>query len=312
MPKETPDIPKETESSNTAEAYAFVPKFDQQVIHDEAGIKITVTFDDESGRAKYYGSHGLLKYTVENNTTKTIRLVFNDLLTAENVVLPLIAHPEIEPQSETSARIGFTPNLSFSGFIGNYTLYQDYGLGKVLGDFRLRCTVLDKETDEIISSFITKEIKTEKTGLLPDFSQIHSKPVILEQSGLKVYHVDEFIVPKAPKEDWSSDNHVIVLFYENNSDKNLSHSYHDVLINGVESSDYIISNMQKNDKGFLYFVQAQKDLDKKDISSIEKVSFVMRFLENTEDGTKKDFIRSEPIELNFSKAWRTLEIDFGE
>lgn len=307
----TKEEPEETESTNTENAYFFVPKFEEQVIYDEDGIKITVSFDDQSARAKYYNSHGLLNYTVENNTSKAIKLFFHDLLTADNLSLPLIAHPEVEPQDKTSARIGFMPSLSSAGFLGDYTLYQDYGLGKVLGDFRLRCTLRDKESDEELRKFITKEVKTEQTGLLPDYSLIHSKPVILDQDGVKFYHVDEFIVPKAPNEDWSSDNYVVILFYENDSDKSLSHSYHDVSINGVNASEYTISNIDKNDKGFLYFSMSKKDLDEKGISSVETLSFVMRLLENSEGGTKSDFISSEPIELNFSQPWKTLEIDYG-
>ena len=135
--------------------------------------------------------------------------------------------------------------------------------------------------------------------------------MILDQDGIKFYHVDEFIVPKNPNEDWTDDNYKVILFHENNGDKALNHSFHDIFINGEKISEMTISSIGKNDKGFLSFTMRKKDLDEKGISSVEKLSFVIRLLENTESGTKSDCISSKPIELNFSQPWRSLEIDFG-
>lgn len=73
-----------TDSENPV-ANPFIPKFNEQTIYDDNGIRLTVMYDEDSGNPEHDLQH-LLRCKVENKTDRAINVSFENLVTKDRCI----------------------------------------------------------------------------------------------------------------------------------------------------------------------------------------------------------------------------------
>lgn len=296
-------------------ANPFIPKFNEQLVYDDNGIRLTVMFDEDSGNPRNHMKR-LLQCKVENKTDKAILVNFETLVTKDGMYLPLLSDLSkgaIEPRSESVEWVYFLTNIDILRRLGDDNLYQDYGLGKKFGDFSMKGLVMEDKTFDHLFRFNTDCIRTEESELLPNYAEIHKKPLLINQNGVKVYWLDQWFLPKDPERSWSEDFYYIIGFYENDTGDLYYLSYDKVMVNGQKYDDSRIGRerLEKNAKGFFLFAFSSEAIKQQGLTTFESLSFKMEAMKvpDTKDGKYEEYFKTDIVEMNFPQPWRVLKIE---
>lgn len=308
--KKTEAEPDQENHSETPIANPLIPRFQEQVIFDQDGLKLTAIFNENSGYPDA-DFHNLLHCKVENNTKKNILVSSQFLETKDHFFMPLINQSlEIPAGTKDMVFVHFNPSIHTFDKIGHDYLYLDYGLGETLGNFRLHILIMEAESYDHLMNITTEYIKTENPEALPDYSLLHEKPLLIDQKGIKVYWVDQFFLPVEEYSYFEQEAYFVVNYYENETDDTYVLNYDANMMNGqeAEADRYVSTELHSQGRGFFFIYLAKEDLTKKGFDEPISIDFTANALKlgRDENSKNEDYFQTDLIHLDFSQPWKNI------
>ena len=238
---------EETTAATETEAETTI---EEAVVYDANNIKIT---------AKEYTKEGILggegiKFLIENNTDKNIRVGVTALIVNNYMVSDLFA-PTVAAGMKTNEILEFSST----------SLKKD-GITAV-GQVEIYFHIYDDDTWEDIDNPDVVVIKTSNYDKMQDNADT-SGNVLYEENGVK-------IVGKFVDEDsfWGT---AIVMYIENTSDKNVSIHVDHLSINGFTVDAIFAATVYAGRKSFNDITIFSSDLEKNGITSVDEVALSFR------------------------------------
>jgi hypothetical protein len=298
--KEQPS--EQAQQDGTPTYYEFVPKFEDQVIYDKDGITMTVMVEDNAEYLMSTYADPLLRLKVNNQTDRKITVSALNILLEDGFTMPLFnqVYP-IEPKEEDEYKIFFMADLCSRPRCGSYTLFQDLGMGKKLGDFGIQVRILDTETYDHVDEFESAIIKTENSGTFPDYTNVHAKSLLIDQDGIKLYHLDNLYLPMDQEYYETDDVYLVIMLLENETDQNISLNYSDESWNGEQVlSIYLDSrDVDAHGKQLIYFYVGKDKFVEAGLDPPTNLTFITEIR-----GDNFDLIsQTEKISIDFPQPW---------
>ena len=238
---------EETTAATETEAETTI---EEAVVYDANNIKIT---------AKEYTKEGILggegiKFLIENNTDKNIRVGVTALIVNNYMVSDLFA-PTVAAGMKTNEILEFSS-----------TSLKKAGITAV-GQVEIYFHIYDDDTWEDIDNPDVVVIKTSNYDKMQDNADT-SGNVLYEENGVK-------IVGKFVDEDsfWGT---AIVMYIENTSDKNVSIHVDHLSINGFTVDAIFAATVYAGRKSFNDITIFSSDLEKNGITSVDEVALSFR------------------------------------
>lgn len=236
----------------TTKAKPVTPTIDEAVVYDEGGIKIT---------AKEYVTDSIwgdgIKFLIENDTTKNIMVGCNALIVNNYMISDLFA-TEVAAGKKTNE----TMTLSSSQL-------KAAGID-VIGQIEVYFHIYDNDTYDDIANTDCILIKTSLYDQM-DTKADDSGQLLYEKDGIKIIgkYVDD-------SDFWGA---AILLYIENNSDKNVIIQVDNVSINGFTFDAAIFSStVYAGKKSYDDITLLSSELEENDIKSVDEVSLKFKII----------------------------------
>lgn len=246
----------------TTKAKAAKPTIDEAVVYNEGGIKIT---------AKEYVTDSIwgdgIKFLIENDTTKNIMVGCNALIVNNYMISDLFA-TEVAAGKKTNE----TMTLSSSQL-------KAAGID-VIGQIEVYFHIYDTDTYDNIADTDCVLIKTSLYDQM-DTKADDSGEVLYDKDGIKI--IGKYV---NDSDFWGA---AILLYIENNSDKNVVIQADNVSINGFTFDSAIFSStVYAGKKSYDDITLFSSELEENGIKSVDEVSLKFKIINpNTYDTISK-------------------------
>lgn len=234
----------ENTSTDTDNAKKSAPTIEEQVLFERNGITIT---------AKKYVVDSIwgdgIKLLIENNSDKTITVSCNALIVNNYMISDLFV-AEVSPGKKSNE----TLTLSSSGL-------KTAGI-ETVGLVEVYFHIYDSESYDTIVNTDCITIKTSA------FADIKNEPEI---SGTELYHADGIRIIGKTVDENSILGTSILLYCENNTEKDIHISVEEVSVNGFMIDSYFYATVYSGKMAWDDITIFSSDLEENDISVIEEV-----------------------------------------
>ena len=241
-----------SEESTTAEPEKHgLPTIEQGVVYNDNGVVITAVEYTED-----WGMEGI-KFLIENNSDKSITVGTNAVIVNGYMISDLFV-AEVAAGMKTNETLDLlTSQLNAAGIT-------------TVGQVEIYFHLYDSETWKKIADSDCVLIKTSEYDNM-DTEADTSGNVLYEEGGIKIIgkYVDE-------NSFWGKS---IVLYIENNTDKNMIIQAEDVSINGFTVTSLFSCTVYANRKAYDDITLLSSDLEKNGITSVDEVSLKFEIMD---------------------------------
>lgn len=245
----------EEATTTTTEAAPAMPTIEEAVVYNDKGIVITAK---EYTRDDFWGSDGI-KFLVENNTEQNITVGTTAVIVNGYMITDLFV-AEVAAGKKTNETMNLsTSQLNAAGIT-------------VVGEVEIYFHIYDSDSWDKIVDPDCISIKT---------SEYDSMDTEADASGNVLYDADGIkIVGKYVNEDsfWGKS---IVLYIENNTERNVVIHAEDFSVNGFTMTCYFSSTVYAGKKAIDEITLMSSELEENDIKSVDEVSLKFKIM--TED-----------------------------
>ena len=267
------NITDKTKNEITADASAEGPaaSIDEQVLVEEDGVKITAVEYVQGG---LFGDG--IKVLIENNTSKNLTVGCDALIVNDYMITDLFVK-EVAAGKQAYETIDlYTSELRKAG-IDN--------VGKIEAYFR----VYDSETWEDLFKTQCITIKTSNYDSVDTTTNIEGQELV-NQDGIRIVgqYVDEDSL-------WGA---AVLLYIENNSDKNVSISADNMSVTGLMVTPYFSSTVYAGKKAFDDITLMSSQLKESGITSIDDIELTFKAYN---PDTYDDIFETGPIKFSTKK-----------
>jgi len=225
----------------------------EQVLLDYNGFKVTAKSFSEDG---FWGPE--LKILVENNTTKNISLMGDELIINNYMINDLLAC-SVAPGKKVNETIDIrNSDLEKAGI-------------ESIGQIELYLRLYDKDTYQTIYEHDCVTIKT---------SAYNKMQVAKQDSGTVLYNKDGIRIVIKSTSNITVLNNYVDLFIENNTDKNIIVQTKDLSVNGFMTTSYFSSTVYAGKMAMDEIMLSSTSLEENNITNINKIEFVFHFVSN--------------------------------
>ena len=250
----------------TTKAKPATPTIEEAVVYDEGGIKIT---------AKEYTTDSMwgdgIKFLIENDTDKNIMVGCNALIVNNYMISDLFA-TEVAAGKKTNE----TMTLSSSQL-------KAAGID-VIGQIEVYFHIYDHDTYDTIKNTDCILIKTSLYDQM-DTKADDSGEVLYDEGGIKI--IGKYV---NDSDFWGA---AILLYVENNSDRNVVIHAENVSINGFTFDSAIFSStVYAGKKAYDDITLFSTELEENGIKTVEEVSLKFRI---SDPETYKEIAKSDEI-----------------
>lgn len=288
-----------TETKTEPNFYDFAPKFEKQEIYNKDGVTVWIEPEDNAQAHKGFGADPVLRFITKNDSSKKVWVSCLELVTEDGFKIPVFDRVlYTEPGNEDTNQLFFMGNYCSRPIYGDYIIYQELGFGGRLGDFKLKCVVIEAGTNEHLDKFETAMIKTENSGTKTNIDGIASKPLIIDRDGIKLYYIDTVYLPMDQEVDKTDDIYLVRMFAVNDTDNKVSFYYRNELWNGTEQRGITLfpdEGLLAHGKMFVTFYLGKDDFTEAGIEKPENLKFdiIVR------DGDFNDLFTQEGVLIEF-------------
>lgn len=235
------------------------------VLLDQDGVKITATglVEDE-----YWGVG--ISLLIENSTDKNIDVMCNSVI-VNNFTITDIFFSTVTASNKANETLYLSSDeLAAIGI-------------NTIGEIQIYFNVYDSDSSDTILDSDCITIKTSQFANM-DTTSMDGGYILVDQDGIKIIgkYVDE-------NSFWGTS---ILLYIENNSDKNVSINCDDLSINGFMIDPYFGCTVYAGAKAMPSISILQSDLDANGITSIDKIQLSFTVLD---DATFDTLFVSDPV-----------------
>lgn len=255
----------------TGEPAAAGASIDEQVLVDQEGVKVTAV---EYIQGSLFGDG--VKLLIENNTSKNLTVGCDALIVNDYMISDLFSCSIAAGKQAYETLDLYTSELNKAG-INN--------VGQIEAYFR----VYDSDTWEDLFKTQCITIKTSNYDSMDTSSDINGVELI-NQDGVKIVgqYVDE-------NSFWGA---AVLLYIENNSDKNVTIDVDDMSVNGFMVTPYFTSTVYSGKKAFDDITLMSTDLEKSGITSVDDIELSFKLV-NPE--TYETIYESGPVQFSTKK-----------
>ena len=244
--KQDSDKTEVSEESTTAETKKGIPTIEQKVVYDDKGIVITAI---EYTRDDFWKSDSI-KFLIENNTEKSITVGTNAVIVNGYMVSDLFV-AEVAPGKKTNETLDlYTSQLNAAGIT-------------TVGEVEVYFHIYDSSSFETMINTDCITIQT---------SEYENMDVEADTSGNVLYDADGIKIIGKYVDESSFWGKSIVLYIENNTEKNIVVQADDVSINGFTVTSLFSSTVYANRKAYDDITLFSSDLEENGITSVDEVS----------------------------------------
>ena len=242
------EITNKDDDKNTSENFSIA----EQVLWDVDGVKITAKGIDEDS---LWGTK--INVIVENNSDKDIGISADALIVNDYMINDL---------TSITVTAGNKPNDSITLFSSELNAAGIEHIGKI----EMYLHTFNPETYETLKKSDCITIKTSDYDKMDTDNDINGT-ILFEKDGVKIVgqYVDE-------DSFWGS---AVLLYVENNSDKNIIVQCDDVAVNGYMVSALLSTNVYAGKKAFDNITLLQSDLEANGIDNIETIETSFKILD---------------------------------
>jgi len=221
----------------------------EQVLLDYNGFKVTAKSFSEDG---FWGPE--LKILVENNTTKNISLMGDELIINNYMINDLLAC-SVAPGKKVNETIDIKDSdLEKAGI-------------ESIGQIELYLRLYDKDNYKTIYEHDCVTIKT---------SAYDKMQVTKQDSGTVLYNKDGIRIVAKSTNDITVLNNYVDLFIENNTDKNIVVQTNDLSVNGFMITSYFSRTVYAGKMAMDEIMLSSTSLEENNITTINKIEFKFR------------------------------------
>lgn len=233
------------DGTDNADKGAALPTISEQVLWEVDGLKVTATGIEDDD---FWGTQ--IKLLVENNGDKDVSLstdavIINDYMFNDLTSIDVTA--------------GNKANENITLFSSELEKYGIENIGKI----ELYLHTFDPETYETLKSSECITIKTSNFDNMDTSSSVSDGTVLYEEAGVKVVgkYVDE-------DDFWGQ---AVLLYIENNSDKNVTVQAEDTSIDGVMVDAIMSADVYAGKKAFDTMTFLESELEENGITEINTI-----------------------------------------
>lgn len=244
---------------------------DEQVLVDQEGVKVTAV---EYIQGSLFGDG--VKLLIENNTSKNLTVGCDALIVNDYMITDLFSCNIAAGKQAYETLDLYTSELNKAG-INN--------VGQIEAYFR----VYDSDSWEDLFKTQCITIKTSNYDSMDTSTDIQGVELV-NQDGIKIVgqYVDENSL-------WGA---AVLLYIENNSDKNVTISVDDMSVNGFMVTPYFSSTVYSGKKAFDDITLLSSDLEKSGITSVDDIE--LTFKAHNPD-TYDDIFEVGPVKFSTKK-----------
>ena len=247
----------EEATTTTTEAAPDMPTIEETVVYDDKNIVITAK---EYTRDDFWGSDGI-KFLIENNTEQNITVGTTAVIVNGYMISDLFVASVAAGKKTNETMTLSTSQLNAAGIT-------------IVGEVEIYFHIYDSDSWDKIVDPDCITIRTSKYDSM-DTEADDSGNVLYDADGIK-------IVGKYVDEDsfWGKS---IVLYIENNTDKNFTVRVDDLSVNGFTIDEYFSSEVYAGKKAIDEITLMSSDLEENDIKEIKEVSLKFRVTDENYD-----------------------------
>ena len=235
------------------------------VLLDQDGVKITATglVEDE-----YWGVG--VKLLIENNTDKNIGVMCNSVIVNNFMITDVFSSSVTASNKANETLYLSTDELAAAGI-------------NTIGQIEIYFNVYDSDSYDTILDSDCITIKTSQFANM-DTTSMDGGFILVDQDGIKIMgkYVDE-------NSFWGTS---VLLYIENNTNKNVDISCEGFSINGFMIDSYFGSTLYAGKKAMPSISILQSDLDANGITSIDKIQLSFKVCDDT---TFDTLFTSDPV-----------------
>jgi len=225
----------------------------EQVLLDYNGFKVTAKSFSEDG---FWGPE--LKILVENNTTKNISLMGDELIVNNYMISDLLA-------------CSVAPGKKVNETIDIRNSYLEEAGIESIGQIELYLHLYDKDNYQTIYENDCVTIKT---------SAYDKMQITKQDQGIELLNKDGLKIIGKSTNDISVLNNYIDLFIENNTDKNLTVQLRDLSVNGYMVTSLFSCTIYSGKMALDDIMLSSTSLEENNITNINKIEFKFHVVSN--------------------------------
>jgi len=225
----------------------------EQVLLDHDGFKVTAKSFSEDG---FWGPE--LKILVENNTTKNISLMGDELIVNNYMISDLLA-------------CSVAPGKKVNETIDIRNSYLEEAGIESIGQIELYLHLYDKDNYQTIYENDCVTIKT---------SAYDKMQITKQDQGIELLNKDGLKIIGKSTNDISVLNNYIDLFIENNTDKNLTVQLRDLSVNGYMVTSLFSCTIYSGKMALDDIMLSSTSLEENNITNINKIEFKFHVVSN--------------------------------
>ena len=247
----------EEATTTTTAASQDIPTIEQTVVYDDKGVVITAK---EYTRDDFWNSDGI-KFLIENNTEQNITVSTKAVIVNGYMIYDLFVASVAAGKKTNETMTLSTSELNAAGI-------------SLVGEVEIYFHIYDSDTWDTIVNPDCVTIRTSKYDSM-DTEADDSGNVLYDADGIK-------IVGKYVNEDsfWGKS---IVLYIENNTEKNFTVNVDDLSVNGFTIDEFFSSEVYAGKKAIDEITLMSSDLEENDIKEIEEVSLKFKVTDENYD-----------------------------